>query len=226
MKNLIFLVIGLITAPVIIAQRVDFGLKSGANFLYIEDQNRIDPSNISLRVDYHIGGFAHMTFSKLFALQPEVVYSKEGAAYSANPDYRYRGNDVFNYINIPVLFQLSLKNFRIEAGPQFGLNTRADFDSVSGGIEHKPDIKKTDWAIAFGFSYLTHYYIGVDVRANVGVGNLYKDGYHPGQYARNRALQVGVFYQFPNRKTTQMKAERMSMKKKEPKIASDSTMSK
>ena len=219
MKNFIFLFSILLVSNLSFAQRVDFGLKAGANFLYIEDQNRIDPGNISLRVDYHIGGLAHISLSKLFAIQPEVVYSKEGAAYSNNT-FAYRGNDVFNYVNIPLLFQFTPGHFRIEAGPQFGINTRADFDTFNfkgiDGILHKTDIKKTDWAIVFGLSYITHYYVGVDVRANLGVGTLYKDGTHPGQYARNRALQAGIFYQFPNRKTTALKVK--SQRKKAEKM--------
>ena len=205
-------------SQVIFAQRVDFGVKLGSNFLYIEDQNRVDPTKISLRVDYHVGGFAHVTFSKLFAIQPEVVYSKEGAAYSTNPDYNYRGNDVFNYVNIPVLFQFTPGNFRIFAGPQFGFNTRADFVNTANVVEHKPDIKKTDFAVAFGLSYITHYYVGVDVRANYGTSNLYKDGFHPGQYAKNRALQVGVFYQFPNRKTKSLRIESDNKKRNKEKM--------
>ena len=195
---------------------MEFGLKTGANFLYIEDQNRVEANNISLRVDYHVGAFVHIPVSKLFAIQPEVVYSKEGAAYS-NSTFNYKGNDVFNYVNIPLMFQYTPGHFRIQAGPQFGFNTRSDFDTFNfkgtNGIEHKPDIKKTDLAIAFGFSYITHYYVGVDVRANLGVGDIYKPEYHPGQHARNRALQVGIFYQFPNRKTTQLKIDRAAKRK-------------
>lgn len=205
MKNFILLLTGIVVSQSILAQRVDFGVKAGANFLYIEDQNRVDPTKISLRVDYHIGGLANIALTNHFAIQPEVVYSKEGSAYYTDPNLNYRGNDVLNYVNFPLMFQYTPGHFRIEAGPQFGINTRADFDGINGQVTHKPDIKKTDWAACFGFSYITHYYVGIDVRANAGFGDIYKPGWHPGQYARNRALQVGLFYQFPNRKTQKMR---------------------
>ena len=57
------------------AQKVNFGVKAGLNL------STWNYDDASLRPGFHAGGFATVQFSRMFAVQPEVMYSMEGAEW-------------------------------------------------------------------------------------------------------------------------------------------------
>ena len=62
------------------AQKVNFGVKAGLNL------STWSYDDASLRPGFHAGGFATVQFSRMFAVQPEVMYSMEGAAWEGKLD--------------------------------------------------------------------------------------------------------------------------------------------
>lgn len=161
----------------------EFGLKAGINFANVHDKAN---SSTDARTSFHVGGLAHIHLSREFALQPEVMYSGQGAKYGGNVTK-------LNYVNIPVLLQYMFGDgFRVETGPQLGFLTSAK--AKSGGVETdiKDQVKKTDVSWAFGAGYLGHAGVGVDVRYNLGISSVSKSS----QDVMNRVWQIGLFYQF------------------------------
>lgn len=104
------------------AQKVGFGVKGGLNLsTWTQDDSKF-------RVGFHLGGFANIKFNKMFAIQPELMYSMEGnawktensvAGYYANYDYHTTAHKLI----VPVMFQFTpIRELTLEAGPQFGFN--------------------------------------------------------------------------------------------------------
>jgi hypothetical protein len=194
MKKVCLFVCAVAAVQIATAQNVRFGLKGGVNISSANDEARVADAQVKPLVGYHVGGLAHIHVSRTFAVQPEVVYSKEGAKYSSAG---YNGNTERHQINIPILAQYMFANgVRLQTGPQLGLVTAAKFDDRNGNEVNKNDIATANAAWAFGIGYLTRSGFGLDARFNLGLTDLYKDGAHPGQTAKSRVGQIGVFYQF------------------------------
>jgi hypothetical protein len=182
MKKIILSAFVLLLLNVAFAQPgVHFGIKGGVNFADLKDENN---SNTDAKTGFNAGALAHIHLTKSFAIQPEVVYSAQGAEYA-------NGKLKLNYINIPVLAQYMFANgFRLQTGPQLGILTTSEFKS--GSTETDVDnLKNTDVAWSFGASYLSNIGLGIDGRYNLGLTDVSKNA-----ELKNRVWQVGLFYQF------------------------------
>lgn len=173
---------------------VKFGLKVGFNRSSINDEARVQDSGVTPRPGFHAGGLAHVHLKGNWALQTELMYSKEGANYEKTG---YTGKTDLNSVNLPILIQYMVgPGFRIQTGPQFGLFTSANYENTDNEEQRKTDIQKWNVSWSAGLGYLTNFGLGFDARFNLGLSNIYLSGAYPGQTARTRAGQFGLFYQF------------------------------
>ncbi|AKQ45474.1 hypothetical protein TH63_07185 [Rufibacter radiotolerans] len=180
--------------------KLKLGIKAGLNVAYINDDDRVPSEYISSRMGFHVGVLAHYHLSDKWALQPELIYSKEGAEYDwpGNSSIgRYQGKTDLNLLKFPILAQYMFgPSFRIQTGPQVGLIVNANFEDKNNDEVRKLDIQRVDIAWAFGLGYLHNSGFGLDGRFNWGLTNIYPSGTYPGQGAYMRTWQFGVFYQF------------------------------
>jgi outer membrane protein with beta-barrel domain len=181
MKKVFLSALTVILVNMAFAQHVEFGLKGGVNFANLKDDAN---SNTDARTGFNAGALAHIHLSKTFAIQPEVVYSVQGAEYSS-------GKMQLNYINVPVLAQYMFGNgFRLQTGPQLGILTTSKFKS--GNTKVDVDMRTADVAWSFGASYISPMRLGVDARYNLGLTDISKAS----PDLKNRVWQLGLFYQF------------------------------
>jgi len=154
---------------------VNFGVKGGVNAYNIRNNDGVKYDS---QLGFHIGILGHIHFDSRFAVQPEIVYSAQGAKLG-NSNYR------LDYINIPVMFQYMYDNgFRLQAGPQLGILAKTNLD----------DINPIDIALGIGASYVVPSTgFGVDARYNFGLTNIHKSGTVS---SMNRGFQFGLFYIF------------------------------
>ena len=163
-----------------------FGIKAGVNIATINVDE--DNTDYDSRTGFHVGGLAHIHITTNFALQPEVMYSTQGAEWATT---RFK-ND---YINIPVLIQYMTNNgFRIQTGPQVGFLISAKNKIANVEIDVKDQMNTVDFAWTFGTSYLSKTGLGLDARYNLGISNRTENESFP--KSRNRVWQIGAFYQF------------------------------
>jgi hypothetical protein len=163
---------------------VQFGLKAGVNFATLSDAAN---TNTDSRAGLHIGGLAHIHLSKSFAVQPEIVYSMQGAEYPNGTKSK------LGYVNIPVLGQYMLgQGFRLQTGPQVGILASAEVENGSVEVDIDDTYKKADFGWTFGASYITDKGLGVDARYNLGITDISKNNTD----LKNRVWQIGLFYQF------------------------------
>lgn len=189
MKKVIMGLTALIfSTTAVFAQHTEFGLKAGYNAANFTNENG---SEYKMKSGFHVGGLAHIHISKLFALQPEVVYSMQGTKFmNNNTDARYN----LDYINVPVLLQLMVHDgLRLETGPQVGFLVNAQSKNGNTSVKVKDNFQPTDVSWAFGVGYLTPARLGFDVRYNLGLTDITKS---TGSNLHNSVIQAGVFYQF------------------------------
>ena len=190
MKKLVVLVLTAGTFFTASAQ-VQFGLKAGANFATLSGTAA---DGAKTKVDFHGGGFAHIPLFNSFFLQPEVLYSGQGAKGTQNEtDFTLNQS----YLNVPVLFKYQHSSgLFAETGPQIGFLLAANVKSGSMSEDVKSSYKSTDFSWAFGLGYMIpSISAGIDARYNLGLTNI--AAYEVAdQTVKNSVFQVGIFYVF------------------------------
>lgn len=174
------------------AQHTNIGIKGGLNAFTIKSDNDNDAET---KLGYHIGLIGHIHISDQFALQPELVYSVQGARYTvAGED----ANLHLNYFNVPLIFQYMFDNgFRLQAGPQLGFLASAKAEVDGNDTDVKDSFEKMDVGLGLGASYVNPVSnFGVDFRYNVGLTNINENS---NDEAFNRGFQLGVFYLFKHK---------------------------
>jgi hypothetical protein len=168
---------------------VEPGLKGGLNVATLSTAN--NNSNFDPRISFNVGGLAHIHLTKEFALQPELLFSGQGAVQTIS-GVDHKAN--LNYLQLPVLLQyMAGTGFRLETGPQFGALVSAASEVGNVKVDTKNAYKTMDVAWVFGAGYLTTSGFGIDARYNLGLANINDVS---GDKIHNRVFSVGIFYQF------------------------------
>jgi len=188
MKKLVVLVLTAGTFFTASAQ-VQLGLKAGANFATLSGSAA---DGAQTKVDFHGGAFAQIALFNAFALQPELLYSGQGAKGNQN-ETDFTINQA--YLNIPVLFKYQHgSGLFAETGPQLGFLLAANAKAGGTSTDIKSSYKSTDFSWAFGIGYkISMLHAGIDARYNLGISNIMSENI-PGQTLTNSVFQVGVFF--------------------------------
>jgi len=174
--------------------QIQFGAKAGLNLANIHVSPSEPGTSFKFNANVNAGGLAYIPLFNKLGLQPEVVYSGQGAKVeSGNESGKYN----IGYINVPVLLKYKdPSGFFAEIGPQIGFLVNAKIKSSGVSMDAKDVFKSTDVAGVFGIGYLSSLNIGVDARYNLGLTNIAKSGEETETSAKNGVIQVGVFYMF------------------------------
>ncbi|WP_109301117.1 porin family protein [Aquimarina sp. AU474] len=151
------------------AQDIKLGVKGGVNFANVTGDVDFDS-----RTGFHIGGVLQISVLETFAIQPELLYSAQGAEL---------GDIDFNidYLNVPILAKLKFAKFlSVEAGPQLGFVVN-EGDNVN-------DIESFDFSGAVGAGVEFGAFFG-QLRYNFGLTDIVSNG-----DAKNSNFQVSVGY--------------------------------
>ena len=182
-------VIAILIAGTVSAQHINVGIKGGLNLYNINNDNG---TKYDTKAGIHLGLLGHIHLAKQLALQPELVYSAQGAKYSVGSvETKYK----LGYINVPVLVQYMFDNgFRLQAGPQVGFLVSAKADVNGNSVDIKDDLETVDFALGLGAGYVNPGSgFGVDARYNLGLSNINDNS---SVKSTNRGFQLGVFYLF------------------------------
>ena len=180
MKKFLLTILILLIENAIVAQDSRLGIRAGLNFATV-----IDDDDAKLKGGIHIGGFLDFVFNEYFSLQPELLYSTQGAVYNQRSPWRTTLS--LSYINVPVLLKIKLvENFRIEFGPQIGFLVSASLNSFGKSDNIKNDCQTIDVTALAGFSYLFDEKIIVEIRYGYGLQ----------QIPKNVVVQLCMGYKF------------------------------
>jgi hypothetical protein len=198
--------------------RFDLGVKGGLNFAGLSS---VSASNLKAsyenRTGYHFGAYTMIKITK-FAIQPEIIFSRQGQGYSI-PNGTSNLTSNFDYINIPVMLKFYIAGgFNLQAGPQFGFLSSATGDvintlngsiSSSSSADLKNFVKSSDvslsvgagWDLPFGLNLTARYNLGLsDINQKTGgviptVGNSSISSLGTSE-AKNQVIQLSVGYRF------------------------------
>jgi hypothetical protein len=185
MKKIFLLIVCAISFAAAQAQ-LKYGIKAGLNFANLVGPD-VDDNGLKLGV--HFGGFANFQVADKFTVQPELIFSAQGARFEdPGDDDKYR----FSYLNIPLLGQYNdPSGFYGETGPQFGflLSAKAKHDGHVSSV--KDGYRTVDFSWAFGAGYKVTPEASIGVRFNLGLSNISDNSHFK---VRNSVLQIGVAY--------------------------------
>lgn len=164
MKKIILSAIAVMAFGFMNAQETRFGIKGGLNLTSFAGGNYYDAKSL---VGFQVGGFAEIKIIERLSIQPEVLFSTQGAKLDGGSLGDF--DSKLNYINIPVLAKFYItKQFTVEAGPQIGFLVSAK----NNGNDAKDNFKSVDTGFNFGVGYNFTEDVSVGLRYTVGLANI------------------------------------------------------
>src|SRR6478609_1574211 len=167
----VLLITGL-SAPAWSQAQFSLGIKGGLNFANLDVKSSAS-ANYENRTGYHAGAFALIKITA-FAIQPEILFSKQGTNYTVSTT-SYEAN--FDYINVPIMLKFYLPlGLNLQAGPQFGFLTTAEVKQTVGSTSSVQDVKDfykgSDVAASMGLGWDLPFGLTVDARYNLGLSDI------------------------------------------------------
>src|SRR6476620_12597493 len=114
MKKVLLSAVALFAFGAASAQSVKFGVKAGlnvANVTVSNDYFGVTSPSTSTKIGFHVGGLAELKLTDKFAIQPDLLFSMQGATTKSSENdfagFTSTSEDKINlsYINIPVMFK-------------------------------------------------------------------------------------------------------------------------
>ena len=212
-KVLIISAIALLGLTAVNAQEVEFGIKGGINLATITGD---DTDDLDGRTSFHFGVVAEIAISDKFSVQPELLYSSQGA--TSEDSYSEEGFNVkeevtvkLDYINLPIIAKYYVADgFSIEAGPQIGflMNSELEIDLTASGEGFSEDFSETedlkdyvkgiDFGLNFGLGYKMESGLNFSARYNLGLSDGKDDPefFESDSALKNNVIQISVGYFF------------------------------
>lgn len=198
-----FLLAGVTVAQDDLRERFTFGIKAGANMSNIWDTKAEDFS-ADPKVGFAGGVFASIPLGRLFALQPEVMFSQKG--YTASGEFLtipYEMKRTSNYLDIPLLVAFRPAPFvSILAGPQIGfqLSQKDKFTMGNFSSEDEQEFKNDNWrknmlGIHLGLDFNIKHFV-ISPRAAIDFQDNKGDGTASDPRYKNFLLQLTLGYRF------------------------------
>jgi hypothetical protein len=147
------------------------GAKAGVNFANLNGGESMD-----MKTGFHVGVLAEIFINEKFSVQPEILYSAQGAEKSG---LKYE----YNYINVPIMGKYYVMDgLNVQFGPQIGFlasaKSKGGFSFEDLDIEGTGDIKdftqKVDFGLNFGVGYELPMGLFFDARYNLGLTKVNK----------------------------------------------------
>lgn len=177
-----------------------FGVKGGFNLTNVhgDDKGGI-PARENLNT-FHAGLYAQFGLNSKVAIQPELLYSRQGYRYKQNATGEQRVNRL-DYLKLPVLLTYNfLDNVSVHVGPQIALLTKVKNAGVDQSLDNY-GYNSLDYGVVGGAEFR----VGparIGGRYDLGLAKIRKDGYPtagpvgqinvPSGEVRNQAFQVYV----------------------------------
>ncbi len=161
---------------------VNFGVKAGPNFASFNG-GKIDYSS---RTSFHVGLVAEIKALPSMSIQPEILYSSQGAKVDGIGDFN------LDYVSVPVLakFYIFSDKLTLEAGPQFSFlvdERKAAWNDVTTSGENN----SFDFALAGGVGLNITQSFFAQARYTVGLTEASKNA-----DIKNSVFQVSLGYMF------------------------------
>jgi hypothetical protein len=167
MKKLFILLIALCSVLAVNAQKtkreegIKLGIKGGLNVANLMG----DVEDVAIRTSIHAGLVAEIIINDKFSIQPELLYSGQGASVTSDGGGRIK----LDYITLPVLAKFPIaKNLSLEAGPQVGFLVSGKY-KTNDSNDKIEDTKTIDFGLNAGLGYELNNGVFFQARYNLGL---------------------------------------------------------
>jgi hypothetical protein len=184
MKKLIFSALALCAFGFANAQDMKFGVKGGVQFTNFTGDGEWDG-----KTGFYVGGLVDFTISESFHVQPELLYSMEGAEVDMGEfgtfDYG------ISYLRIPIMAKYYImEGLNLQAGPEIAFKIGTAEDAVDDAV------KSMDFGLGIGAGYELENGLMFDARYNLGLSNIAEDGDEADVEVKNTGIMLGLGYRF------------------------------
>jgi len=202
MKKIAFLLILLISSLSFAQATFTPGIRGGANFAkftendggiynwfeasddYWANEEKVKTSYIT---DFYIGAFGNIRISKLYALQPEINYSRQGSIMKTSTQ---EIKSELSYLSLQAVNKFYFQNFNLHAGLSIDiLINDKNFDPYNK--------KNADLGILVGLGYDITKNFGIEARFKKGMISQIKT---TSEDHTNLLFQTGIYYTFNTKK--------------------------
>lgn len=181
MKKLFFFAFAILFTGAMSAQQLNFGAKAGLNFATLSGDGVED---VGSRTAFHLGLIGEIMLTDKFAIQPEVLYSAQGAK---EDDVTWK----LDYVAVPVMAKYFVTpGLSLEAGPQFAFNTLSEIE-FEGETMELDEIEGMDLGLGLGLGYQIMQSAFVQARYVMGLSDIAEDA-----DAKHSVFQISVGYKF------------------------------
>ncbi|MGJ8666071.1 MAG: porin family protein [Patiriisocius sp.] len=208
-KILLVVAVAVFGTSSIIAQELKLGAKAGVNFAKLTGDDLEDADG---RTGFHIGFVAEIPLSEKFAVQPELIYSQQGLQQKDEVSIfgftrTIESKLKLDYINVPIMAKYYfVEGFSVEAGPQIGINVKAEAQTIQTGGDSETDetldvsdnISTIDLGVGGGLAYQLPMGVFFQARYIIGLSNVNDDDNEGvfGDDFTNSNLSLSVGYKF------------------------------
>ena len=189
MKKILIMMVMAAASSAAFSQTVSLGPKVGLN---ISNYTGGDFESNAL-VGFHLGGILNLGIGRSFSLQPEVLFSTQGAKIVTNSQKK---DFKTTYVAIPVMAKFrSAAGLYFEVGPQVSFRTSEDVPDQT--IDQFS--KNLDLAVGVGVGYQAGFGLGIGARYLAGiskVGDFNKTAAVNPDF-KNSVVQISLFFAIP-----------------------------
>ena len=162
----------------------NFGFKGGYNYSSFNGEVTKDNSLKGLS-GFYVGALLELPLGDVISLQPEVIYSRQGAAWEREYNVPIVGkttlkNDIkLDYLNIPVMAKVNLGPLFLEGGVQFGfLVNKPKVDSYIANVYlrnllDKDSYNSFDFGVGAGLGVKLNQHFFVETRYTYSLTNVF-----------------------------------------------------
>ena len=183
----VFLAFSAIAIAVVVQAQI--GVKGGVN---LSSWRGDDAEGTKAKVGFYGGVFYNFKIQKSWSMQPELVFSAEGAQSETNSDFKFKWNT--NFLNFtPLLRYNTSSGFFIGTAPQLGFLLTAKRTGGNNDVDVKDSFKGINfsWAVAAGYEFKNGF--GFNARYNFGLSNISDIS---GKNTKTGVFQFGLRYAF------------------------------
>ena len=188
MIKLLLTTVAVFALTTVTAQDITFGAKAGVNLAAAAVGDKFEANTVT---SFHIGATVEFAISDTFSVQPEVLYSLQGADV----------DDITintNFINLPIMAKYYVtEGLSLEAGPQIGFLIKANAKEKDSSISFdvKDSFKSIDFGFNIGAGYKLESGLNFALRYNLGLTDISNSDNEDAKW-KNRVLQFSVGYTF------------------------------
>ena len=133
------------------ANAQNFGFKGGYNYSSFNGDVAKDNTLKGLS-GFYVGALLELPLGDVISLQPEVIYSRQGAAWEQkNILGEFKKDLKLDYLNIPVMAKVNLGPLFLQGGVQFGFLVDKPEVSYTRGAQRVTEKVDKDAYAAFDF---------------------------------------------------------------------------